>query len=417
MRIGIVSWHVCTSYGGTEKFSVTLANEMIFRGHDVTIFYSTAKENTSLAFMLKQLHSKVHLKNIFLDLSLFNEPGKLNKFYKELQRAAKIINQSDLDVLILIVGWYNADLVFAGLSKYLALPLIASVRNSPSKINAKYSMQEHVTLILSSSNIHVLFPSYKNIYPKFLQDKICDIPNTIKTDNIIQKPHYHRKRIISLGRFDDSTKRFSTLIKAFSLLKDDFPDWALTICGDGPSMKDYQKLITSLNLHSHVFLPGPIPSPDPYFLYSDIFCIPSAFEGFPNVLLEAQAFSLPSVGFKDCHGVNEIIISGYNGFLVEEPIASALAVKLRELMESEMLLNEYGINAFNSLARYDFKKTFDKWEEIIFETKNSTLPPWSNEKSEEFFIKSMHASITQYSMNPYKNIYQINKKLKKISVD
>lgn len=415
MKIGIISWHVCTSYGGTEKFSVILANEMIYRGHDITVFYSTHKENENFAFMLKKLNSKVILKNIFLDISLFNEPGKLNKFSKELQKAAEIINKSNIDVLVFIVGWYTADLVFAGLSKYLTLPSVASVRNSPSKINSKYSMQEHVALILSSTNIQVLFPSYKNFYPQFLQDKIYDIPNTIKVENLIQKTFHHRKRILSLGRFDDSTKRFSILIKAFSILKKDFPDWALTICGDGPSMKNYQKLIASLNLHSHIFLPGPIPSPDPYFLYSDIFCIPSAFEGFPNVLLEAQAFSLPLVGFQDCLGVNEVIIPEYNGFLAEEPTASSLAVKLGKLMESESLRTEYGVNAFNSLAKYDFKETFDKWERMIYETQCCKSLHWNNDKSEEFFIKSLHASVTQYSMNSYKNIYQINKKLKKSS--
>lgn len=416
MKIGIVSWHVCSSYGGTEKFSVTLANEMSKRGHGVALFYSTEQENLDSAFMLQKISSCVELRNIFLNTALFNEPGKLNKFDINLHKAAQIINKSNVDVLVVIVGWYAADLICAGLLKYLQMPVLTSVRNSPSKINAKYSMQEHAALILSSTNIHVLFESFKQFYPSFMHSKICDIPNAIELNSLsYKKQKIHQKRVVALGRFDDSTKKFSLLIEAFSRIRDDFPEWTLTICGDGPSMNEYHQLITRLKLNSCVFFPGAVPSPDPYFKYSDIFCIPSAYEGFPNVLLEAQSFFLPAVGFKDCYGVNELIIPGYNGFLANEMTSSALAEEIKKLMKSGELRSKCGENSYESLSRYDFNVAFNTWENIIFKTAKQISPCWTNENSEEFFIKSLHSSITQYSMNYCKNIYQINKKLKKIA--
>ena len=42
-----------------------------------------------------------------------------------------------------------------------------------------------------------------------------------------------RKRVISLGRLN-KTKQFDLLIRAFSLLADEFPDWDLWIWGEGP---------------------------------------------------------------------------------------------------------------------------------------------------------------------------------------
>jgi glycosyltransferase involved in cell wall biosynthesis len=61
----------------------------------------------------------------------------------------------------------------------------------------------------------------------------------------------------------------------------------------------------------------------PYYAQSDVFVLPSYREGFPNVLLEAGAMSLPCIG-TDINGSREIIINGLNGIIIPPHNGEAL---------------------------------------------------------------------------------------------
>ncbi len=178
-----------------------------------------------------------------------------------------------------------------------------------------------------------------------------------------------------MGRFDDHHKQFSLLIKAFALLAKKFPDWNLTLCGDGYDRERYKQLVSSLNMQDRVLMPGMVEDVDTYYSASHLFCSPSLFEGYPQVILEAQCFALPTVGFSQCPGTNDIIVHGENGLLAEEMSAECLAHNLAILMADSSMRLHMSQQTQEMLDRHDEKTIHDQWEAMLVQTagmKNKT---------------------------------------------
>src|SRR5262249_14494052 len=93
--------------------------------------------------------------------------------------------------------------------------------------------------------------------------------------------------ILALGRLHYQ-KGFDQLIRAFSLLRRQRA-WNLTIVGDGPEKQRLQELARSLGLEDAVQWIGAVKNPFPYYEWADLVVVPSRFEGFPNVALEAMS--------------------------------------------------------------------------------------------------------------------------------
>lgn len=89
---------------------------------------------------------------------------------------------------------------------------------------------------------------------------------------------------------------------------------------------------------------------------SDLCVFAGSNEGLPNVLLEAKAAGLPIAAFS-AYGVDDVVRSGVDGFLVPFGDIEAFAGKVRLLMESEALRKRYSTQSVNDcLDRYAFEK-------------------------------------------------------------
>ena len=71
--------------------------------------------------------------------------------------------------------------------------------------------------------------------------------------------------------------------------------YKLLMLGQGPLFEEAQKTICENELEKQVICPGNKPNVNEYLSAMDIFVLPSRFEGFGIVLLEAQANGLPCV--------------------------------------------------------------------------------------------------------------------------
>lgn len=144
-----------------------------------------------------------------------------------------------------------------------------------------------------------------------------------------------------------SDKGISELIEAFALIKTQHSH--LLLVGNyenlrGPVGDEIKKHIeTNKQIHTVGFQSDI----RPYLAAADVFVFPSYREGFPNVVLQAGAMSLPAV-VSDINGCNEIIIHEKNGMLVPpkepKPLAEAMKklgsdAKLRSNMANEARLN------------------------------------------------------------------------------
>ena len=94
----------------------------------------------------------------------------------------------------------------------------------------------------------------------------------------------------------------------------------LKIIGDGPEKGNILRLVNSLNLTNNVSMIDCLSYEDiAKFLREqcDMFIMPSFFEAFGCVYLEAMACKIPTVGVFEC-GIAEIIENNVNGFLVHK---------------------------------------------------------------------------------------------------
>jgi len=94
-------------------------------------------------------------------------------------------------------------------------------------------------------------------------------------------------------------------------------DAKLTIIGDGPQKQELLDGVRKLRLESKVFLLGYVKHenlPD-YYNDSDIFILPSLFEGMSNTILEAMACGLPIIT-TDTGGTKELIKG--NGIIIKK---------------------------------------------------------------------------------------------------
>ena len=166
------------------------------------------------------------------------------------------------------------------------IPLITMLHFNPDEIFDGITSFEKKGLT-ESSLVQVLTPSFKEkvkeISPK--SEVICIpnmVPSYIETANL--SCHKDTYKIINVARLCMKQKRQHLLVEVFSKLTKEFPNWILELWGEEQDRDDYtktlKKQISDYNLQSTVFLKGTKKDVLPLYLESDIFCFPSAYEGF-----------------------------------------------------------------------------------------------------------------------------------------
>jgi UDP-glucose:(heptosyl)LPS alpha-1,3-glucosyltransferase len=103
----------------------------------------------------------------------------------------------------------------------------------------------------------------------------------------------------------------------------------VVVVGGRPSAR-WDRRVAALGLAEHVRFVGSVTEPERYYAAADVFVLPTHFDPFANVTLEAMAAGLPVITTRQ-NGVSEILESGRNGFVLEDPpTADALADLLAE---------------------------------------------------------------------------------------
>ncbi|MCX5797866.1 MAG: glycosyltransferase [Elusimicrobia bacterium] len=138
--------------------------------------------------------------------------------------------------------------------------------------------------------------------------------------------------ILGLGRMFKQ-KGFRHLIAALALVRREV-DARLTLVGDGPLRAELEAQAARMGLGGVVRFTGYQKNPLPFLAEASVFALPSIYEGFGIVLLEAMAAGVPVVATRCPSGPDEIIEDGSSGLLVpvrdERAMADAILRVLRE---------------------------------------------------------------------------------------
>lgn len=169
---------------------------------------------------------------------------------------------------------------------------------------------------------------------------------------------------IGLGRFVNKKAPYYTIL-AFSKVLDQYPYAKLVIGGAGELWETCQNLVRYLKIGNNVLLPGVL-SRDEFieylkiataFVQHSVTTISGDQEGTPVSILEASATGLPVISTIHA-GIQDLIIDGETGFLVQEHDVKAMADKMIVLVENRELAIKLGqagkqrIISFYSLQRH-----------------------------------------------------------------
>ena len=123
-------------------------------------------------------------------------------------------------------------------------------------------------------------------------------------------------------------------------------------------------LISQYNLELNVKLLGFRKNIVPYLSSSSIYVHPSRFEGFPNSLLEAMSFGLPSVSTRN--SADFIIENEFNGLLINSDDIEMLSFSIVRLIKDINLRNKISSNALRVNEDFAFNKIILQWEKVLF---------------------------------------------------
>ncbi len=133
------------------------------------------------------------------------------------------------------------------------------------------------------------------------------------------------------------------LIRALSLLGDEFPHCRLEIAGSGPEEQELKNEANRLGLAQRVQFLGWQPELASLLSRWDIYVQPSLVEPFGIAALEAMASGLPVVA-TSCGGLAELIVDGRTGRLAPPADAVGLAAALRTLLGDTAARQHMGAN-------------------------------------------------------------------------
>jgi glycosyltransferase involved in cell wall biosynthesis len=191
--------------------------------------------------------------------------------------------------------------------------------------------------------------AYRRALPE-CADRVRCVPNSIPpaaAPSALTEPV-----VMAAGRLT-GMKGLDVLIEAFDLVAADFPDWTLRIYGRGPEAPRLHQMVADRGLQGRVELPGAVAPLDAEWRRASVAAVPSRYEPFGLVIVEAMAAGLPVVCTAVKHGPLEIVTDGENGLLVPPKRAAPLAEALRRLMSDPALRRRLAEGGRRTAAEYE----------------------------------------------------------------
>ncbi|MED4967017.1 glycosyltransferase [Heyndrickxia coagulans] len=315
--------HIITGldYGGAEKLLLDTCVELKKRNNDVYVVYLKTEGNMVSQFKQNGIPTKKisMSKNVIFTLVKLVKFIKVNKFQvvhthcahaNILGRIAAFICGIDKIVTTL----HNTDRWLA--SNKISMKLIK-------KIDTLLMKSKKSVSIAISRSVKQYTLKYENINEK----KIRVLPNAININSIINKSKADMINdldlfkkdnfvVINVGRLVKQKGQINLILAMQKIIKEHkILNIKCLIIGEGEERKKLEGIIEKFNLSNNVFLLGQQENPYKYMKKSDLFVIPSLWEGFGIVILEAFALGLPVVG-SNVDGISEIIENNKSGILV-----------------------------------------------------------------------------------------------------
>lgn len=374
--------------GGLEVVTAVLANKFVAEGHGVSVFAFLGGKHSIAERLDRRIklyaqddytmskENVARLRNILVDDKIdviINQWGLPYTPIRTARKAAEGLN-------VKIISVYHNAPSFNGRIQKLNIALMEC--ENPTKRMALYAIRWAFREITSrgmaynyakSDKFLVLSPSYIEDFKRFTRQKQASnlqvLTNPITVDNVDfkYKADEKQKEIIYVGRLDFVQKRVYRVIDTWNYLEERFPDWRLTIVGDGDDRKNLENHVKALGL-KRVSFEG-FQKPAPYYRRASVLLLTSDFEGFPLVLAECMSFGVIPTVYDSYSAVGDIIADGKDGIVIpyhkDGYKAEEAANMLAGILEDDDNRRQMALTAIEKSKEYSVEKIYEEWEKVF----------------------------------------------------
>lgn len=243
------------------------------------------------------------------------------------------------------------DFFFVAIFKLFRAPLLYHLRTQGVKVQVSRSRFKRALFMYVFKNVNVICLSpllatdISDVFksePIIVHNGIADLnPTGLRQRNINSKPV-----VLFLSNLSVS-KGVLDLVESFRILKERSVAFEGWIAGPSQdvSITELQQVLSKANLREVIVLGGSYGEAKLKLLgAADIFVLPTHFEAFPGVVLEAMQFFLPVVASNE-GAIPEIVDDEKTGLLVEKRNPAELANALERLLRNQDVRVTMGIAA------------------------------------------------------------------------
>ncbi len=341
-------------------------------GVEKNLFYITnyiqSKFRNIYLVTANKLNQNLFGKNIKLIMPNTNYFNNKNRFFKSIICSYLLFkNFNNKKVLIFSLQSNFFSIIF---SKLINAKVIIRLNTSTEKYISNIYKKVIFKFLYSLAD-EIIVNSHdfkKNLYKNFyLNSKV--ILNPIKINKKRKKINFFKNfkelKIISIGRLTNQKDQI-TLLKALNLLKNKFGvKFKLYLIGKGYNYYFLKNYIFQNKLQKNIKLAGYKKNASDYIKSSDLFILPSKYEGLPNTLIEAQVACVPIISSNCPTGPKEILMNGRLGDLFRSGDYKDLCKKIYNYYRNKELLKKKSILSKKYLHRFDYKNNLNKYVLII----------------------------------------------------
>lgn len=351
-----------TIMGGGEVWMLRTLSELQKNGHQVSLLCRDDSEIKKIAqenginaialnfggelnpFTILKLVRLFIKKNVDIILTNMEKETRLCGIASKISSKGKLINRRGIDLPI--KNNFRNKITYKKLTEKIITNSLAT-KNSLLK-NIDWLNENKIDVVYNGINIH----EYSESNTKNLKEEL--------------KINQESKVIGFVGRLSPQ-KGIEYLVEAYAKIAEVYKDTYLLIVGEG-ELKEYCVTeFRKLNLTDKVIFTGFRKDIPNVMRTIDILVLPSLWEGFGIVLVEAMAAQKPCVASR-ISSIPEIVINGKTGILVDAKNSDALASALSTLLSDEEKRKVMGKNGQKLVdEKFSMSKMIQSYEKIFSE--------------------------------------------------
>ena len=346
--------------GGAEKQLLTLVSEQVQSGLKVEVIFLKGKPELKKEFE----ESGVEVNKLLAGKNFLNQISLLSKHLRKNPSPVHAhLPKSELLAAIVVSNKYFVFTRHNSEAFWPSGPRIIS--NLLSKFVCKRASQG---IAISSAVKSYLIKRGETpnsytidvVYYGFQKDISTNSVGLSLISNIINSQSLNYK-IGTIGRLVPQ-KDYPTLLNAFSNVLKSFPETELFVVGEGYLHKDLIKLSKSLGINDKIHWLGKTEYIKEFLSKIDLFILPSKYEGFGLVLLEAMVAKRPIIAANNS-AIPEVLGKTYEGLFSTGDV-NALAQQIKTVISdsdfSERLIQSY----LSQLSLFDSSKIHKNIKDI-----------------------------------------------------